>query len=116
MIEVSFEGILSFDRASLDFDQLQALVESHFSPLIVRLKNNTRPTEFEISTEANLPRIQLERQIMQELFKQNSQYQKHAEIWTDLAIEIKGLALKGDSPNAIVSALRARLMQIDKKE
>lgn len=116
VIEVSFEGILSFDRASLDFEQLKVLVESHFSPLIAMLKNNTRPTDFEISTEANLPRIQLEHKIIQELFKQNSQYQSHAEQWADLAIEIKNLTLKGDTPDSIVSALRTRVKQMKQKD
>lgn len=116
VIEISLAGILPFDRTSLDLEHLQALVESHFSPLIVRLKNHTRPTEFEISTEENLPQIQLERQIIRELFLQNSQYQKHAEQWADLAIEIKKLALKGNHPDSVVSALRTRIRQFEEME
>jgi len=116
VIEVCFEGILSFDRSSLELEKYQLLVESVFSPLIVRLKNNTRPSEFEISADANLPRIQLEHQILQELFQQDSQYQEHAESWADLAIEIKSLVLKDEQPDSIVSALRSRVRQIEAKE
>jgi exonuclease SbcD len=115
VVEISLEGILSFDRASLDFEQIQTLVQTVFSPLIAKPKNNTRPTKFEISAEANLPRVELERQIFRELFLQDSLYQERADQWSDLALEIKNLVIKGNEPDSILSTLRTRIKQMEKR-
>jgi len=109
VVEVSLEGILAFDRSALDMDYVRALIEVAVSPLIARPRNNTRPTEFEVSPEERLPRAELERQVLRNLIQRDSRYRHRAELWASLMSEIKKMALIGSPPEAIVTAMCQRI-------
>ena len=90
-------------------DYVRALIEVAVSPLIARPRNNTRPTEFEVSPEERLPRAELERQVLRNLIQRDSRYRHRAELWASLMSEIKKMALIGSPPEAIVTAMCQRI-------
>jgi exonuclease SbcD len=108
VVELNLEGVLAFDRTALDVGQLQALLKEIVDPLLPRLRNNTRATEFEVGVEDARSRQQLERQVILDLVQRDSRYRERAEFWADLIQEIKQLTLANRPPDEIVDALRRR--------
>jgi exonuclease SbcD len=111
VVEVSLEGVLAFDRGTLDMDCMQAVVHEILCPLIARVKNNTRPSEFEIPLEERLSRAELERKVLRDLILRDSRYRDQAEAWTSLVSEVKTMALTGSSPEAIVATMRQHIVE-----
>ena len=111
VVEVSLEGVLAFDRSVLDLDYIDKMINDILSPLLARPKNNTRPTEFAISAEEQLPRAELERQVVCDLIRRDSRYRQQAEFWADLLVELKSMSLGKSSPETIVATLRDRMQR-----
>jgi len=109
VVEISLEGVLAFDRGALDMEHVRELIDEIVSPLITRPKNNTRPTEFEISPEERLPRTELERQVLQDLIRRDSRYRNQTERWANLVGEVKVMALTDSPPEAIVTTMRQQI-------
>ena len=109
VVEVSLEGVLAFDRNALDTDHVRQLIDDFVSPLVTRLKNYTRPTEFELPPGERLSRPELERQVLQDLIRRDSRYRDQAQLWADLSGEVKRMVLMGGSPQAIVATIRQRI-------
>ena len=108
VVELNLEGVLAFDRIALDIGQLQALLKKIVDPLLPRLRNNTRATEFEVGVEDGRSRQQLERQVILDLVQRDSRYRERAEFWADLIEEIKQLTLANRPTDEIVETLRRR--------
>jgi exonuclease SbcD len=108
VVELDLQGVLGFDRTALDLGQLQTLLKDVVDPLLPRLRNNTRATEFEVGLEDGRSRRQLERQVILDLVRRDGRYRERAEFWTDLIQEIKRLTLANRPPDEIVEALRRR--------
>jgi DNA repair exonuclease SbcCD nuclease subunit len=106
VVEINLEGILGFDRGDLDLKYIEDLVKERKSPLLVRVKNNTRPVEFEISTSEHYTRPQLERSVLQDLIRRDSRFRGAAEQLADLMVQVKEMALIGSAPEAIVETVR----------
>jgi len=54
----------------------------------------------------------LERQVLQELIRRDSRYRGQAEHWASLMSEIKTMALTGSPPEAIVTTMRQRIVEV----
>ncbi len=113
VVEINLEGILGFDRGDLDLKFIEDLVKESISPLLVRVKNNTRPVEFEISTSEHYTRPQLERGVLQDLIRRDSRFRGAAEQLADLMVQVKEMALIGSAPEAIVAAVREGFAGLD---
>jgi len=111
VVEVSLEGVLAFDRSVLDLDYIDKMINYIISPLLARPKNNTRPTEFAISAEEQLPRAEVERQIVCDLIRRDSRFRQQAEFWADLMVELKSMTLVKNSPETIIATLRDRMQR-----
>jgi exonuclease SbcD len=109
VVELSLEGVLAFDRSELDVDHIRVIVVDVLSPLVARVRNHTRATEFDISPEEGLNRAELERTVLHELTLRDARYRDHADAWAQTMVEIKSLALAGSTPEAIVDAVRHRM-------
>ena len=112
VVEVSLEGVLAFDRSALDMERVREMIEQIVSPLISRPRNNTRPTEFDVSSEERLSRVELERQVLQDLIRRDSRFRDQAEGWANLAGEVKTMALTGSPDEAIVATMHERIAEI----
>jgi DNA repair exonuclease SbcCD nuclease subunit len=113
VVEIYLEGILGFDHGDLDLKFIEDLVKESISPLLVRVKNNTRPVEFEISTSEHYTRPQLERGILQDLIRRDSRFRGAAEQLADLMVQVKEMALIGSAPEAIVGTVREGIAGLD---
>lgn len=113
IVELQLTGVLPFDRAALDVAALENMAREEFSPLHVLIRNLTRATAFEISAAEGVSRRVLERQILADLFGQDSEFSAHSEQWAATALALKSLALDGASPEAIVQDLAARMARLD---
>lgn len=112
VIEISLEGVLNFDRVELDILQVQTLVEEIISPLLVRVRNNTRPVEFEIAPEEHGTRTDLELAVLRDLVLRDGRYQSHALEWSNLLVEVKDMVLAGSLPEAVVTTVRQRVTKM----
>ncbi len=106
VIEISLEGVLGFERSALDLTSIQELVGEILDPLIVRIKNHTRPTTFELPMGEHLSRRELEHQILVDLVHQDSRYRGHAEQWANLIQQVKSLVLSEHEPLEIAETVR----------
>jgi DNA repair exonuclease SbcCD nuclease subunit len=113
VVEINLEGILGFDRGDLDLKFIEDLVKDSISPLLVRVKNNTRPVEFEISTSEHYTRPQLERGVLQDLIRRDSRFRGAAEQLADLMVQVKEMALIGSAPEAIAGTVREGIAGLD---
>lgn len=111
VVEVTLEGVLAFDRGTVDMSHVQDLVHKALCPLMVRVRNNTRPSEFEIPFDERLTRRELERKVLSDLILRDSRYRDRAELWAELMSEVKTMALAGSSPESIVATMRQRIVQ-----
>jgi exonuclease SbcD len=109
VIELSLEGVLGFDRSALDIASLQDIVEEIMDPLVVRVKNHTRPTTFELPAGEHLSRSELEHQILIDLIHQDSRYRTKAQHWADVMQQVKSLVLSDHEPLEIAKAVQREL-------
>lgn len=111
VIEISLEGVLGFDRGALDISRIQSIVASVFDALVVRVKNHTRPTTFDLPSGEHLSRQELEHQILLDLVHQDSRYRRQAEQWAALIQEVKSLALSDQEPAEIAARIHREIEQ-----
>jgi exonuclease SbcD len=109
VIELSLEGVLGFDRSALDIASLQDIVEEIFDPLVVRVKNHTRPTTFDLPVGEHLSRSELEHQILIDLIHQDSRYRRKAQHWADVMQQVKSLVLSDHEPLEIAESVQREL-------
>jgi DNA repair exonuclease SbcCD nuclease subunit len=106
VVELTLSGILPFNRFDLDLDFVKTLVEESWSPLVARIQNRTTPADFEIVVDAEASRPELERAIVRELLERDARYRLTAEEWTEVALDVKRLALEGSTPQTVIDHLR----------
>jgi hypothetical protein len=112
VVDVTLTGILGFDASALERAQLEECVERHFHPLVVRIHDTTRETEFDPDTEADgdgrdrTTWHQLELRIFQDLIGRDARYLPEAGRWATTLAELKQMALDGEEPAAIATKLR----------
>jgi DNA repair exonuclease SbcCD nuclease subunit len=106
VVELTLDGVLPFSRYDLDLDYVEGLVKDAWSPLLIRVQNRTTPAGFEIAVDVEASRPELERTIVRELLERDARFRPNAEGWTQVALDVKRLALEGDSPEAIIDYLR----------
>jgi len=116
VVEVTLEGTLSFDRAELDLSRVETMVRQAFSPLLVRVHNATVPSEFQISLQQASSRAELEHLVLRELIERDIRYRANAAAWTDVALELKRMAVANNSPDEILDYLRRKRAEIPLEE
>jgi DNA repair exonuclease SbcCD nuclease subunit len=118
VVDVGLTGVLAFDGSAWERARLEELVKAHFHPLVVRLHDGTRDTEFDPETDdAGDGRDrstwhQLELGIFQELMARDARYQARAPAWAHVLAEMKQMALGGEEPAAIAQRLRTARDQL----
>ena len=105
VVELRLSGVLPFDRMGLDMERLRGVVEERFKPLICQVKNATQSTEFAVDADEQLDRRQLERQIVSELLERDTRFREQSTEWTEVALELKRLALQNEDADAIQEEL-----------
>ncbi len=106
VVELTFTGVLPFNRYELDLDYVRSLLEDAWSPLTARVQSKITPAEFEVDVDTEASRPELERAIVQQLIERDARYRPQAEDWMEGALQLKQLVLEGTPPQAIVEHLR----------
>ncbi|MFN2200935.1 MAG: exonuclease SbcCD subunit D [Caldilineaceae bacterium] len=109
VVEVQLTGILPFDRTDLDLAEVEAIVESTFSPLLALVRNLASSAEYAVETGESMSRVDLERRVMEDLFARDVRFRQQSEQWASAALELKRLALEGALPEAILDELESRM-------
>ncbi|MDI7274713.1 MAG: exonuclease SbcCD subunit D [Anaerolineae bacterium] len=115
VVELTLEGTLSFDRLELDLGQVEALAREAFEPLLVRVRNATVPSEFQINLRQASSRAELEHLVLRELVERDARYRPHSAAWAEVALELKHMALEDNSAEAILDHLRRRQREIQQE-
>jgi DNA repair exonuclease SbcCD nuclease subunit len=112
VVDVGLMGVLAFDAASLERPRLEECVREYFKPLVARIHDNTRDTDFDpFESEGMDGRdraswAQLEVHIFQELLARDARYLPQASRWARVLAQVKQMALGGEDPAAITQRLR----------
>lgn len=119
VVDVSLGGVMSFDASALDRAHLEEIIEQMFHPLVTRIHDSTRDSEWELEDGEGQDGsdrstwLALEMHIFEELLGRDARYQQHAGEWARLVASLKQMALGGESAEQIVQRLRddrARLL------
>ncbi len=113
VVDVALTGVLGFDSSAVDRTRLEDCVREHFHPLVVRLHDTTRDTNYDPDLEGEdgdgrdrTTWHQLELHIFQDLLARDARYLPEASRWAATLAELKQMALGGEEPAAIASKLR----------
>ncbi|MCB0112995.1 MAG: exonuclease SbcCD subunit D [Caldilineaceae bacterium] len=113
VVELRLTGVLPFDRSGLNLEPIKTLVEETFSPLICQVKNATQSADFAVDADQQLDRRHLEEQIVEELLGRDVRFRAQSATWTNLALNLKQLALSGADADTILEELAARMRVAD---
>ena len=105
VVELRLTGVLPFDRSALTLAPFEQMIEELYEPLIRFVRNDTRAAEFAVGDDQQLSRPALERQIIAGLLERDSRFRARSGEWTELALAIKQLAVRGASADAILEEL-----------
>jgi len=113
VVQVHLIGTLSFDAGALDIPRMEEMVRNFFSPLYVRIENNTNDQDYTPEDESLDGRDrtlwhELERRIFEELVGQDSRYFPARDQWSSVITELKASALHKESPEQIAQFLREK--------
>jgi DNA repair exonuclease SbcCD nuclease subunit len=112
VVDVMLTGVLAFDAGSYERARLEEAVHRHFRPLVARVHDNTRDTEFDPlgdefgDAHDRSTWQQLEIHVFQELLARDVRYLPRAAEWARVLAEVKQMALGGEDPAAIARRLR----------
>jgi hypothetical protein len=84
--------------------------------LLVLVKNATGATAFEIEAGDGMSRLQLERQVMANLFNNDGRYSARSGEWARAALALKRLVLEGADPDAILEELETQIEAVEGKD
>jgi exonuclease SbcD len=119
VVDVALTGVLGFDAGAVERARLEESVERYFRPLVARVHDNTRDTEYDPSAadegdgRDRTTWHELELRIFQDLLARDARYLPEAGRWATILAELKQMALGGEEPPAITARLRearARLL------
>ena len=112
VVDVALTGILGFDASAVERSRLEECVQRHFQPLVVRIHDTTRDTEYDPDTgdegdgRDRTTWHQLELRIFQDLIARDARYLPEAGRWATTLAELKQMALTGEEPATIATKLR----------
>ncbi|MBC7234607.1 MAG: DNA repair exonuclease [Chloroflexi bacterium] len=107
VVELRLMGTLPFSRAELQIPLLQEMVAQAFDALLCNVRDQTVPREFEIRSNEQLNREELERFVLRELVEREPRHRAFSQSWTEMIRRIKQLSLSGAAPQEIIAELRA---------
>jgi len=103
VVELTLAGVLGFKRHELELPKVEALVQKHLDPLLVRLRYDAVPAEYAVAPGVSMgtDRKQLEREIMRDLVARDARYGQDADRFSQILIALKNRALAGDPASDI---------------
>ncbi|MFW6115791.1 MAG: metallophosphoesterase family protein [Chloroflexota bacterium] len=112
VVALTLHGVLPFNRFDLDLGYVEKLLDEAWSPLIARVRNEARASEYDIDVDTQASRPELERSIIQELLERDARFRPAAPSWAKVALDVKRLVLEGSSSEAVIDVLRQARAEI----
>lgn len=109
VLEIIITGTIGFKASLLNLNKIRDEVKKEFRPLLVILKNHTIPVDISSPVSDNLSRGEKEKQIVANLVSKNPKFQNNSEKISDVILEIKRLALSGESAQTIVETIERNI-------
>ena len=113
VVQYVLEGLLHFDRQSLEMYRVETMIQQSFNPITTRIQNSIAPAEYEVTAgSGQISRAELESGVLSDLIARDARYRGHAGQWANTMREMKRMALERNSPDTIVEHLRAESNRI----
>ena len=111
IIEITLRGRLGFKNSLLEIKRIREEAQQQTRALHVMLRNQSVPVEYAIAAglDAQAPRQERERRIIQDLIARDNRYKHRAEEMAELVIESKRLALTNEPPDKILELIAQKL-------
>ncbi|HEX8000027.1 MAG TPA: exonuclease SbcCD subunit D [Pyrinomonadaceae bacterium] len=111
IIEITLRGRLGFKNSLLEIRRIREEVQAKTGALHVMLRNQSVPVEYAVAAglDAQAPRQERERRIIQDLIARDNRYKHRAEEMAELVIESKRLALSNEPPDKILDLIAQKL-------
>lgn len=111
IIEITLRGRLGFKNSLLEIRRIREEAHAHTGALHVMLRNQSVPVEYAVAAglDAQAPRHERERRIIQDLIARDNRYKHRADEMAELVIESKRLALSNEPPDKILDLIAEKL-------
>ncbi|HEX8495019.1 MAG TPA: exonuclease SbcCD subunit D [Pyrinomonadaceae bacterium] len=111
IIEITLRGRLGFKNSLLEIKRIREEAQQRTNALHVMLRNQSVPVEYAIAAglDAQAPRQERERRIIQDLIARDNRYKHRAEEMAELVIRAKQLALSSEPPDKIIELIAQKL-------
>lgn len=111
IIEITLRGRLGFKNSLLEIKRIREEAQKLTGALYIMLRNQSVPVEYAVAAglDAQAPRHERERRIIQDLIARDNRFKHRAEEMAELVIESKRLALTNESPDKILDLIAQKL-------
>jgi DNA repair exonuclease SbcCD nuclease subunit len=111
IIEITLRGRLGFKNSLLEIRRIREEAQAQTGALHIMLRNQSVPVEYAVAAglDAQAPRQERERRIIQDLIARDNRYKHRAEEMAELVIESKRLALSNEPPDKILDLIAQKL-------
>jgi exonuclease SbcD len=113
IIEITLRGQLGFKNSLLQINRMRDEARDKTGALHVMLRNQSVPVEYAVAAgmDAQAPRHERERRIIEDLIARNNRYKGRAREIAELVIETKKQALSNEPPDKILELIAQKLDQ-----
>lgn len=105
--ELRLTGTLNISRNDLDMRVIENMAADQIKPLVVQLNDQMASNKFEIRSDQDQSREEIERQVLRELLENDVRRRGESARWAELALRLKQMALARSHPSEVISELRA---------
>jgi hypothetical protein len=111
IIEITLRGQLGFKNSLLEINRMREEARQRTGALHVIMRNQSVPVEYAVAAgmDAQAPRHERERRIIEDLIARNNLYKPRARDMAELVIEAKRQALSNEAPDKILELIERKL-------
>lgn len=115
VVQVALIGELHFRWGDIALERIESIVEASYvtPPLIVRIVDQTSRIDNQGAQllDMSLTREEIEADIFTRFAQENATYASHSALWAQVMIEVKEMALRGESETRIAEYIRGRAVE-----
>ncbi len=118
IIEINLRGQLGFKNSLLPINRMRDEAREKTNALHVMVRNQSVPVEYAVAAgmDAQAPRHERERRIIEDLIARDNRYKHRAHEIAELVIEAKRQALSNEQPDKILELIAQKIQHSDAKE
>jgi DNA repair protein SbcD/Mre11 len=117
VVEIELRGHLPFNAGDLDLAEIERPTVEAFGALKVIVRNAATAADVDMTLpEAGQSRVELEHQVLADLFGQDARFRRASDRWAEVAVEVKQMALADTSPAGIMGYVRQQHEKLMGKE